>query len=96
MFRLHVTGQEVDFVLDQTESEYARVKQFAVATPSTDPVDHLAKDLEGLNVDTGSPRWNTERKEKYRAASAKVLYLIMICISPLDEAFIKARTNYTA
>jgi hypothetical protein len=52
-------------------------------------VDHLAKDLEGLNVDIGSLRWNTERKEKYRATSAKVLYLIIICISPLDEAFIK-------
>ena len=52
-------------------------------------MDDIEKGIESLRVKTETQRWNTEKKEKYRAGSAKVLYLIMICIGPLDRAFIK-------
>jgi hypothetical protein len=92
LFKLHIIGQELDFILDQTESEYTLVKQYTPATtPSTvsDPVEDLTKGIKDLKVDPEKQRWNAEKKEKYKAGSAKVLYLIMICIGPLDRALIK-------
>ncbi|KIM92557.1 hypothetical protein OIDMADRAFT_62458 [Oidiodendron maius Zn] len=91
LFNLHIIGQELDFVLNQTESNYTQIRQFTpTSTPSTsDPIDDLAEGIDGLKIKTKTPQWNTERREKYRAGSAKVLYLIMICIGPLDQAFIK-------
>ena len=68
------------------------VKQYTPATiPSivSDPVDDLTKGIKDLKVDLEKQRWNIEKREKYKASSAKVLYLIMICIRPLDRALIK-------
>ena len=102
LFKLHIIGQGLDFVLDQTESDYAQIKQFATVTPSTpstastDPVDNLARGIEGLKFNTETQRWNTEKKEEYRAGSAKILYLIMICIGPLDTAFIEPLSDTKA
>jgi hypothetical protein len=38
------------------------------------------------------PRWNIEKKAKYKAALVEVLYLIMIYISLLDTTFIESKT----
>jgi len=49
-----------------------------------------AKDIaEGIEL----PRWNIEKKAKYKAALAEVLYLIMIYISLLDTTFIESKTT---
>ncbi len=98
LFELHIIGQELDFVLSQTENSYTQIRQFTpTSTLSTsDPIDDLAGGIDSLNIKTETPRWNTERREKYRAGSAKVLYLIMICIGPLDQAFIKPLSDTKA
>jgi hypothetical protein len=62
----------------------------------SDPIDNLVKGIKGMNFKIETQQWNTEKKEKYRAGSAKVLYLIMICISPLDRAFIKPLSDTKA
>jgi hypothetical protein len=54
LFKLHIIGQELDFVLDQTELEYTLVKQYTlVTTLSTilDPIEDLTKGIKDLKVD---------------------------------------------
>jgi hypothetical protein len=47
-----------------------------------------AKDTaEGIEL----PRWNIEKKAKYKATLVEVLYLIIIYISLLDTIFIKSK-----
>jgi hypothetical protein len=99
LIELYFAGEELDFVLHQTEEEYCTVAGFTtqsgistdVNTPVTDRdgVDNVRKSLEGLNIGKGKTgRMNIEKQRLYRKASAKVLYTISICIDALDEDFI--------
>jgi hypothetical protein len=62
LFKLHIIRQGLDFVLDQTESDYAQIKQFTtvilstLSTASTDPIDNLARGIEGLKFNTETQR----------------------------------------
>ena len=99
LIELYFTGEELDFVLHQTEEEYCAVLGFTVqsgeSTSANTPVTHrkgvdkLGKSLEGLSLGgektrSQGGRMNIEKQRLYRKASAKVLYTISICIDPLD------------
>jgi hypothetical protein len=94
LIELYFAGEELDFVLYQTEEEYCTVAGFTttdVNTPVTDrdDIDEVRKLLEGLNIGKGKTgRMNIEKQRLYRKASAKVLYTISICIDVLDKDFI--------
>ena len=97
LIELYFAGEELDFVLHQTEEEYCSVIGFAdqygtstgVNTPGTEKegIESLGKTLEGLSLGKAKPqggRLNIEKQRQFRKASAKVLYTISICIDSLD------------
>ena len=99
LIELYFAGEELDFILHKTEEEYCAVLGFMgqsgistnANTPVTDweDVDKLGKMLEGLSIGKGKAgsqggRMNIEKQRLYHKASAKVLYMISICIDSLD------------
>ena len=66
LLRMHFVGEELDFVVNQTEEEYCTVLEFTAQsesntdgnTPVTDRegVDELRKSLEGLSIGKGKAK----------------------------------------
>ena len=100
LLELYFGGESIDFVLQQTEAEYAWI-QGGVPTPSSvasstnvkttveDVTEGLKKAFTGETPEKSVGCWNIDKRAKYKAASNKVLYEIVICIDETDEEYIK-------
>ena len=102
LIELHFAGEELDFVLHNTEEEYCSVKGFTdpyggANTPETEKedVESLGKTLRGLSLGKEKTRpqggrvINIEKQKLFRKASAKVLFTMSICIDSLDKDLIR-------
>lgn len=100
LLELYFGGESIDFVLQQTEAEYAWI-QGGVPTPTSvasstnvkitveDVTDGLKKAFTSETPEKSVGCWNIDKRAKYKAASNKVLYEIVICIDETDEEYIK-------
>ena len=100
LLELYFGGELIDFVLEQTEAEYAWI-QGGVPTPSSatsstnvkitveDVTEGLKKAFTSGTPEKATGCWNIDNRAKYKAASNKVLYEIIICIDETDGEYIK-------
>jgi gag-polypeptide of LTR copia-type len=82
LLELYFSGESIDFVLQQTEAEHAWI-QGGVLTPSS------VTNVKDNTPDKSTGCWNINKRAKYKAASNKVLYEIVICIDETDKEYIK-------
>lgn len=102
--KLYFDGESIGYVLDQTEFEYAAFQREGGVTPNTDDSiedisktmgDLSASGIQGSSKGKGKEKeqpywtWNVEKRKEYKAASAKVLYTLSICIDEMDNEYIE-------
>jgi hypothetical protein len=102
---MYFTGKELDFAIELSLHEYASVAgptpasssaSSAIPTPSsTTKPEELVSGFAKLSVTTDIPRTvlNVEKAAKYKAASAKVMFLVDRCIGELDQELVEPYTN---
>jgi Reverse transcriptase (RNA-dependent DNA polymerase)/gag-polypeptide of LTR copia-type len=101
LLELYFGAKSVRFVIQQTMSEYAWIPrgQDYTSTPVSvasggSAIDELTTGIGKMYTGKGKEKdvagcWNIEKREKYEAAEAEVLYMISICIDETDEQFIE-------
>jgi hypothetical protein len=96
------TGKELDFAIDQTLEEYAAIaapiptptsadNKSGISTPTSDISHGFAK--LSISSDKLTAVMNIEKAAKYKAASAKIMFIINKCIDELDREFVRSHDN---
>lgn len=103
-FEYWIIGEGLDFVVTNTLSEYAKIQ--GSATPLSTSSADTNKSIDGTNTrgfamfdiktevegDTGEVL-NSEKRQRYRAANAKVLFMLSKCIGTFDQNFVENNTT---
>jgi hypothetical protein len=98
LLELYFIGESLDFVLQETEAQYTWIPRTSTAltpqsTSTSGTVEDITTGIQNLfkvkSAEDSAGCWNIERRAAYKAARAKVLYHITICIEETDKEFIK-------
>lgn len=102
-FEYWLIGESIDYVITKTLLEYAGIKTPVSSSSSSFTtanlqMEDITRGFAQLGVETkpedmNDGPMNVENHQKYRAANAKVMFMLSKCVGEFDQQFIEAHVN---